>query len=98
MKLLDYDKATGKLLHFNSIKVRLKQGWQQIDNNTPIFQFHKGTIETLKCYLFLVYVCKFQFHKGTIETNKFITTPYYIYGFQFHKGTIETLTLRPLDL
>ena len=35
------------------------------------FQFHKGTIKTLKsvnCYLFFV---KFQFHKGTIKTYWF---------------------------
>ena len=61
-------RFTGSLFHFNSIKVRLKL--IRADNRIfrTQFQFHKGTIKTLRlvsCYLFFT---RFQFHKGTIKT------------------------------
>ena len=55
-------------VHFNSIKVRLKQDVQELTLRKPEFQFHKGTIETITMYHGIGKPHKFQFHKGTIET------------------------------
>ena len=54
--------------HFNSIKVRLKHLSYRNLFNAPVFQFHKGTIETQYSCFCPTKTKRFQFHKGTIET------------------------------
>ena len=57
------------LLHFNSIKVRLKLNSEyQNQFHASIFQFHKGTIKTYFNVSRLLLPWIFQFHKGTIKT------------------------------
>ena len=47
IKTLSCLKALSHFLHFNSIKVRLKQGiGSLVSPIAQIFQFHKGTIKT----------------------------------------------------
>ena len=55
-----------------------------------LFQFHKGTIETLEAEMEKAILNSFQFHKGTIETSHRLVHRLYVRLFQFHKGTIET--------
>ena len=55
-------------LHFNSIKVRLKQLGAAISNAGQVFQFHKGTIKTNLRAIYEQSTSRFQFHKGTIKT------------------------------
>ena len=56
------------------------------------FQFHKGTIKTLRSAMTTFKRPTFQFHKGTIKTNKRLAEVYLkILIFQFHKGTIKTM-------
>ena len=77
--------------NFNSIKVRLKPEISQIQiSPSTTFQFHKGTIETLKGLTLKCSVAPFQFHKGTIETGENVRSDNKTLIFQFHKGTIET--------
>ena len=54
---------------FNSIKVRLKQGAQQLGSAISKFQFHKGTIKTGGSTPGSRGRTQFQFHKGTIKTQ-----------------------------
>ena len=54
------------------------------------FQFHKGTIRTLKLVNFCNFFIKFQFHKGTIRTKLGRRQAGLSTAFQFHKGTIRT--------
>ena len=64
------------------------------------FQFHKGTIRTLKSLIQRLeqqykkgvgYVGnQFQFHKGTIRTMQDAGINANLMKFQFHKGTIRT--------
>ena len=58
-----------KFLRFNSIKVRLEQGWHpERQTRRNQFQFHKGTIRTQPDFAEVSKFAKFQFHKGTIRT------------------------------
>ena len=68
-----------RVLHFNSIKVRLKL--VSVDTTTIIhsFQFHKGTIKTLHLLLVHSLHFPFQFHKGTIKTI--------IFSFSLHSSS-----------
>ena len=56
-------------VHFNSIKVRLKQlsAYRRTMFNRS-FQFHKGTIKTMEIANEYITSKEFQFHKGTIKT------------------------------
>ena len=53
---------------FNSIKVQLEQNITAAQLAKDMFQFHKGTIRTIRCYHQHEKYSKFQFHKGTIRT------------------------------
>ena len=77
-------------LHFNSIKVRLKQSGKENRCYRTIFQFHKGTIKTRDDDDMLARQRIFQFHKGTIKTRCPAGHPRPLCPFQFHKGTIKT--------
>ena len=59
------------ILHFNSIKVRLKPTDAVLQGGVAEFQFHKGTIETVNGTGEDGQASLFQFHKGTIETLVF---------------------------
>ena len=60
------------LLHFNSIKVRLKPPVvNDVTSPTSEFQFHKGTIKTIYPLDIDGFPIEFQFHKGTIKTHCF---------------------------
>ena len=54
------------------------------------FQFHKGTIRTLKFINRSSVGSEFQFHKGTIRTGAAVGGLAGGVPFQFHKGTIRT--------
>ena len=54
--------------NFNSIKVRLKPAAGLSAAGSALFQFHKGTIKTLKLLEGMRSEFIFQFHKGTIKT------------------------------
>ena len=41
------------------------------------FQFHKGTIRTLKIVIKVLIYALFQFHKGTIRTPYLSPTPFF---------------------
>ena len=56
-----------------------------------IFQFHKGTIKTIKKSNTTFTSNIFQFHKGTIKTDKPLHCLIAFIIFQFHKGTIKTV-------
>ena len=55
------------------------------------FQFHKGTIRTIRILDVIVTLNIFQFHKGTIRTISSASSPKSRQKFQFHKGTIRTI-------
>ena len=78
------------ILHFNSIKVRLKLVSILLMLICHLFQFHKGTIKTFNDQPLKFYdTVLFQFHKGTIKTKYGGVVPSNE-KFQFHKGTIKT--------
>ena len=61
--------------NFNSIKVRLKLAAAGLSAaGSALFQFHKGTIKTIRDTLIFRSFYKFQFHKGTIKTHIFLLT------------------------
>ena len=80
-----------QLLHFNSIKVRLKLSENYLPNVGNVFQFHKGTIKTSGRAGALSILSLFQFHKGTIKTVEALVREATSIVFQFHKGTIKTI-------
>ena len=61
--------TTMMFINFNSIKVRLKPAVKEANNKTLAFQFHKGTIKTVKDASEKQKLHEFQFHKGTIKTS-----------------------------
>ena len=62
--------SSAALMHFNSIKVRLKLEHLGVDERLfRRFQFHKGTIKTIIGSSYIYEAPTFQFHKGTIKTN-----------------------------
>ena len=63
---------------------------KHIGKNT-LFQFHNGTINTLKELVEIFSCYKFQFHNGTINTKNKRYCSTKKNGFQFHNGTINTL-------
>ena len=80
--------------NFNSIKVQFKQNpsaTKYVLNSQ--FQFHKGSIQTLRGNDKVCYIIVFQFHKGSIQTprRKRIIVKSKI--FQFHKGSIQTVAV-----
>ena len=80
------------LLNFNSIKVRLKLRFEvSILTSSIEFQFHKGTIKTVRRNYIRKSLTRFQFHKGTIKTRIFAMYSFPCLWFQFHKGTIKTI-------
>ena len=78
-------------VHFNSIMVQLKL-WCGIFLHWEfsIFQFHNGTIKTLKFPMLWLNGSRFQFHNGTIKTNRWWFQTHSRITFQFHNGTIKT--------
>ena len=101
-KLLNFNSIKVRLEHnrricyiktdkyFNSIKVRLERAGDSYVDVLLLFQFHKGTIRTIRRCSVFRNPRAFQFHKGTIRT----VIDYGCKGtdneFQFHKGTIRT--------
>ena len=74
---------------FNSIKVRLKlNGSTQIRMQTE-FQFHKGTIKTIKWYDNRFRDLHFNSIKVRLKQDS-INQRAFALEFQFHKGTIKT--------
>ena len=55
-----------------------------------LFQFHKGSIKTMKVGYTRYSVNEFQFHKGSIKTKSFAKDLAPFSKFQFHKGSIKT--------
>ena len=53
---------------FNSIKVRLKLHYYIAQSFRRLFQFHKGTIKTMRKIGKKERLYQFQFHKGTIKS------------------------------
>ena len=76
--------------YFNSIKVRLIRGTNIARLMLPVFQFHKGSIDTQLERAGRAALPAFQFHKGSIDTlqQKILSLLFPI--FQFHKGSIDT--------
>ena len=76
---------------FNSIKVRLKRTAGQLSQLGSEFQFHKGTIKTIRSSQRR----HFKFHFNSIKVRLKLI-PWYNAKlaalFQFHKGTIKTVT------
>ena len=75
---------------FNSRKVRLTQNIHRIQAGTPIFQFQKGTINTIRAIVTRYRDEEFQFQKGTINTLIAPPVRDNTKLFQFQKGTINT--------
>ena len=68
LKLIRPKRSAAMRSHFNSIKVRLKQLTIMQTRWPSRFQFHKGTIKTLRSLKNFAADLLFQFHKGTIKT------------------------------
>ena len=77
--------------HFNSIKVRLEQPTDANPGGGSGFQFHKGTIRTLRLSLKQVSVLNFNSIKVRLEPNFAQGLLAISAKFQFHKGTIRTV-------
>ena len=54
------------------------------------FQFHYGTIKSLRCNLYWLIGIEFQFHYGTIKSIGRTFHFRFIVVFQFHYGTIKS--------
>ena len=74
------------LVHFNSIKVRLEPNILNAGSIKLKFQFHKGTIRTVRLLLGIIVFSSFQFHKGTIRTDLSHRHMFTAQVFQFHTG------------
>ena len=75
---------------FNSIKVRLElQNMEKFDTLQARFQFHKGTIRTMKTKYCILPIRCFNSIKVRLERlpGRAVRT---WCAFQFHKGTIRT--------
>ena len=77
------------VLHFNSIKVQLKQLILFIVMLLVLFQFHKGTIKTKLLTEILVIITYFNSIKVQLKQQN-LEEKYLQSVFQFHKGTIKT--------
>ena len=75
--------------HFNSIKVRLERNPTLYNVDYLKFQFHKGTIRTLKHLTKLAIKSYFNSIKVRLEPMS-ISYLMSMRKFQFHKGTIRT--------
>ena len=84
---------SSRLLHFNSIKVRLNLRKPTLSFGVPIFQFHKGTIKPGEPDTLDETAFTFQFHKGTIKPQLASGNLNPVSLFQFHKGTIKPLRM-----
>ena len=85
------NEISGKIVSFNSIKVRLiPVGAADQQFAVVKFQFHKGSINTLGYGVDSFGVSMFQFHKGSINTMAFDPLSLIPVMFQFHKGSINT--------
>ena len=80
-------------LNFNSIKVQLKLESVLNTFRKKLFQFHKGTIKTVRLINPLSLVLHFNSIKVQLKLDKLCTFANAI-RFQFHKGTIKTCSLR----
>ena len=80
------------LRNFNSIKVQLEPSApsHQCPLST-VFQFHKGTIRTIKSLFVLKIFLDFNSIKVQLELLGELCMPSYR-EFQFHKGTIRTFS------
>ena len=77
-------------LHFNSIKVRLKQNvTYSFELVRQLFQFHKGTIKTEIHHFAYYRGMNFNSIKVRLKQCKDFGHDS-DYRFQFHKGTIKT--------
>ena len=75
---------------FNSIKVRLERVAEYgASNLDDMFQFHKGTIRTLKFSATALMILCFNSIKVRLELED-LTKENLRFLFQFHKGTIRT--------
>ena len=75
--------------HFNSIKVQLELSDFAPSIMCCSFQFHKGTIRTLKIIIKVLIYAYFNSIKVQLE-HAYRENPNYSPTFQFHKGTIRT--------
>ena len=80
------------VIHFNSIKVRLKPASQSPCPGSRQFQFHKGTIKTYDNEHIPYLVCRFQFHKGTIKTLMLVLIRLVILNFNSIKVRLKLLS------
>ena len=78
------------LLHFNSIKVRLKHKMLRLSVAAGEFQFHKGTIKTFLFLLVYVHLLNFNSIKVRLKLRYARLYEFQDLSFQFHKGTIKT--------
>ena len=76
-------------LHFNSIKVRLKQEYEKRKRENRIFQFHKGTIKTSISPPLSLRPPNFNSIKVRLKLYQHKSQVVRL-TFQFHKGTIKT--------
>ena len=80
--------------HFNSIKVRLKHQSKQMRQSGSTFQFHKGTIKTIRILLLKFLLIYFNSIKVRLK-QQMVLLILFFHLFQFHKGTIKTSA--PID-
>ena len=79
-------------LNFNSIKVQLEQNLFVVSStNNSEFQFHKGTIRTVKPSGLSAANADFNSIKVQLELTNRLQEVKDSMPFQFHKGTIRTL-------
>ena len=85
-------------MNFNSIKVRLELVVFTINQNVCfVFQFHKGTIRTIRKSSTTKTELIFQFHKGTIRTvTELGETLDFVRNFNSIKVRLEHRNLFPL--
>ncbi len=76
--------------HFNSIKVQLEHAITIKTGAADLFQFHKGTIRTLRSLFYRTCILYFNSIKVQLELTSLECLPSF-HRFQFHKGTIRTL-------
>ena len=79
--------------NFNSIKVQLELSAALEQLNVEPFQFHKGTIRTVKPNRLCLLIWLFQFHKGTIRTPVLIRCTGNSVHFNSIKVQLELLFL-----
>ena len=81
---------------FNSIKVRLIHEKGRAEAGQAMFQFHKGSIDTLFYNSFDLFSDSFNSIKVRLIPKHADDVSVFI-GFQFHKGSIDTQNLLVSD-